>query len=238
MQQWFNCNSITFGYFLLPKCSSGFTEGEVSLSSIIMLVPLSLVGYWFVFDSASHIAFFIVHLSMVQAHCLRRYIQHFTKCLTSTSTKACVNVGKYRQIQILGRYYNLFQQDILIISTIVLAITALVLCLFVIISLGSKMAVAEALIFSTGLIDSILALLLYTNIMGCLFAESKQTVCTLRECVSSNSVVLKDKKLLQKYLRTISPIKVYIGYANYFDELTPLNLFNFAVDQTVSLLLL
>ncbi len=49
---------------------------------------------------------------------------------------------------------------------------------------------------------------------------------------------LKRNKWFKRWLKSCPRFKIYFGGSNYFDRLTPLNIQSFAINQTVSLMLL
>jgi len=99
-----------------------------------------------------------------------------TECiykLTKNPTKVNCIMKYYRQVQILSRFYNLFQQDLLIILNIGL-VMGLVVSFYTLIYLRSKISLSELALFFTAAQDATLFLLAYRSFLGRLYFVSKQ----------------------------------------------------------------
>ncbi|CAL8120938.1 unnamed protein product [Orchesella dallaii] len=61
-------------------------------------------------------------------------------------------------------------------------------------------------------------------------------------CLRSKALDMKmrasERAWMRRYVKSFCPIKCYLGQVNYIDELTPLNLLEFCINQTVSLLMI
>jgi len=223
---WVNCNSITFGYFLIPK----YSYQNWTLSSIKGLIPVTIITFWFVIDFAGNFVFFVIDLSLVQAYCLLRYVEYINLSVENGKSSSEF-VGIYRQLQILSRYYNLFQQDALMTSTLFFVLMGVIIASFLIISPGAKLAFPDLMLFSVGMHDLMLILLVYTSIMGFLHSSSRKLVCRAKKLIWIKNDGVKQEKIAQSQFKSTWSIKVFIGYSNYVEELTPLNLFNFAFNR-------
>jgi len=178
---------------------------------------------------------------MVQAYCLRRYVKYITHVLTVGEPKKTPKyLSLYRQDQDLCRYYNLIQQDGIVISNIVLIMAGLVLGLYTVLSLGSQISIPELSLFLTCAVDGFLFLMLYVTIMSQLYSSSKQVVKgKAKERLLSNIMIIpQQRRWIERYMVSLQPLKAYIGYVNYVDGLTPLVMLSFCFHHTLDLLLI
>ncbi|CAL8098107.1 unnamed protein product [Orchesella dallaii] len=238
MLQWFmGCNSINFGYFTIPACHSTDTDGNWSIFSIIQLTLFCIIGCWFVIDVIGGFALFVINFSLVQAYCLRRYVQYITSCLIAKPEKGIVILPYFRQVQLLVRYYNNLQQDKLILMALFIGTASFCLSYFVIIALGvENISVPELLFFLVIANYATLFTNLYTKMMSRVYGASTECNLVIKQKVLPK-VPSRERKWVERYVKSFPLLKCYIGYNNYVDELTPLTLYSFCVDQTVSLLM-
>ncbi|CAL8098111.1 unnamed protein product [Orchesella dallaii] len=234
MLQWFmGCNSINFAYFTIPACHAADTSQNWPMSSIVQLTIYCIFGCWLVMDVVGGFALFVIDFSLVQAYCLRRYIQYVSSCLTLNPKKCREFLPYFREVQLLCRYYNRMQQDRLIVMTLNIASASCILSYFVVISLGlHNISVPELLFFFIIANDATLFLMLYAKMMSRVYVQSTQSDLAIKQRVLPK-VASKDRKWVGRYVKSFPLFKCYIGYNNYVDELTPLTLFSFCVDQTL-----
>jgi len=158
-----------------------------------------------------------------------------TKQVTEKTQKKFL---EFRELQLMAIQYRLiYSKYFLNVNTVSIIILA-VLCLYNSITAavedgeGSKQLGLSILYFWCA-IASALVLLIDYGILGDVHAFSEKALKELK-----SKIELKQSKWCSKFLKSCPVIRVYIGGSNYFEKLTPLNLWNFVVDQTVSLLLL
>jgi len=142
------CNSATFAHQFIPECRN-FTFGAqwTTLSHIFLLI-ICLLNYWLVSDAAGTFALYFVNIAMIQVHCMCRYIQYLTYLFTSQPENSQQNLLLYGQIQILGRYYNLIQQDGLMYANLFVMMAGLTLTSYTVISLGASISFPETCLCS------------------------------------------------------------------------------------------
>jgi len=234
------CNSSTFGYFLIPECTndSGISD-KWPMTSVIQLGFICALAFWFTVDGNGSFAVFLMDFSFVQAYCYRRYVQYVTKLLVKKPNEAVNILPYYRQLEILSRYYNVIQQDGLIITNVFLMMLGLIISSYPIISLGLKMSLPQLMFFLTCAQDASVILFMYTTILGQLYRASLQ----VKECVNERMLLNGEisnvkKKWIGRYIKSFRPLKSYIGYVNYVEQLTPLVMQDTCINQIVSLLLL
>jgi len=239
MQWLMRCNSINFGYFLIPECHNGIQTSPLSWFSGFKLSLLCAGAFWLVIDGSGSFGIFVSAFSLAQAYCLRRYTHYVTCLVVNGPPKNIRHLIFYRQVQILSRYYNQLQQNKLITVVISGIIVPLILSYYAIISVGLySISTAELLFFVTVAFDGPVCLTVYTTVMGQLYVESKRVGKKVNGRVLSSIKGRKQIKWVVRYVKSLWPVKCYIGYNNFVDELTPLNLLSFCANQIVSLLML
>jgi len=232
------CNSATLGYFLIPECENFESDLEWGFRSKLMLICISMLAFYCAIDGCGNFAMFLANFSLVQAYCLRRYVQYLTLLLQKRPSKSKEYLPIYRQLQILCRYYNLFQQNGLIFSNYFLTCIGLILSSFSLISNGFNLSLFELLLFATVSQDTILVLLIYGTTMGQLYSTSKKFCFNVKKQVLTKRMSMHDRKWADCYTNSFRPLKCYLGCVNFVDELTPLVMLNLCINQTVSLLML
>ncbi|CAL8120934.1 unnamed protein product [Orchesella dallaii] len=129
-------------------------------------------------------------------------------------------------------------QDGLVGANLFLVMSGLIVAAYTLISIGLQMTILQIAFFATCGQDGMVVTLYYTTVMGQMFASSKQ----VGECVRSKALSMKmrasEQAWMRRYVKSFRPIKCYLGHVNYIDELTPLNLLEFCINQTVSLLMI
>jgi len=239
MQWLMRCSPITFGYFLIPECHNGVETSPLSSLSYLKLTLLCFLAFWFVTDAAGSWAIFVGPFSITQAYCLRRYT-HFITCLVGKRPeKCCQYLQYYRQVQVLSRYYNRLQQDKLITVVLFLMTLHIITGFYALIFIGiQSISIPELLLFVDVSLNAIVCMTVYTNIVGQLYVKSKHVGKKLKGQVLSSIMERKQIRWVERYVKSLWPVKCYIGYNNFVDELTPLNLLSFCASQIVSLLML
>ncbi|CAL8129017.1 unnamed protein product [Orchesella dallaii] len=222
----------------MPECHTPSFNGRWSTSSEVKLLINCFIALWIFADVAGDVPISLVDFSLVQSYCLLRYIQNAGKCITSAPKKATKYLLLCRHIQILNRYYNLVQQNGLIIAHNIMLTFGFIISFFTLISLGTKISFPEFLLFGSASIDGATVILICYSFMGQLHSTSKLVCTPTREQLLYNNVTRLQRKWIQRYTKSLSNLKSYVGDVNFVEELTPLVMLNFCIYQTASLLLL
>jgi len=239
IQRWlFPCNLALLFFFIIPACSKPSTEWTTT--SIITLFGICMVILYCRYDSIETWIIFYVDFSLVQVFCLRCYLDWTVEKITVYPNRALNYFKYYRQIQILSRYYNLIQQDILVAANLGLTTVAFIISVYVLLTIGlQSISNAELVLFLTSAHDAVVVLLLYTTFMSKLFETSKGFVGKIKLVVLSRKALEpKKRKLIEKNMRSFKPMKSYLGYANFVDKSTPFVMLDFCITQIVNLLLI
>jgi len=232
------CTSATFGYAIIPECSGPFNSSpNLSFASTLLLICICLFSFWLTLDASGIFALFLQNFSVALAYTLRRYV-HYLSHLLAKETDYKSNLRIYRQFQILGRYYNLFQQDGLCTASIFIAMMGFIISTYSLINFGSELSVPELLLFAVIVVDTFLALLFYTTVLGQVKTASATLIdqVKLRKVVKVGSQV--DRKWIEKFVTSFWELKSCMGDGNYVEQGTPLVVLDFCISQVVNLLLM
>ncbi|CAL8128789.1 unnamed protein product [Orchesella dallaii] len=237
------CNSATAGYLLFPECDNGI-EGPAndwSLQSQLGLLSILLVTLWMNTDSFSCFGLHLVQFSFLQSICLRNYLTLFAFRLNGMSKNKNLSYNNfllYRQLQVLNRYYNLIQQNVLLTSMLLLVTNGLVVSAYVMLSNGRSVTFQQLFMFLNGGLNCFLIIVIQFGAMSKLYGESVMTIQNVGKSLAQVTLDPNRSIWIRKYMRSLTPLKVSLGSVNFMDELTPINLLNFCLMQIVNLLLL
>ncbi|CAL8092351.1 unnamed protein product [Orchesella dallaii] len=234
------CNAATSGYVLLPECDEEFskTERRWSLQSKLGLLSVMAGSLWTNMDSFGCWAVQLAEFAFIQSICLWNYVKVFMIRINSENDPSIDSYLVYRQLQILNRYYNLIQQNVMITSTLVLVTNGFIISTYVMLSLGADVTVLQIFMFLNGGFNCFLIILIQIGAMANLYGESITTIKDLKKSAAQGKIGVRKRKWVERYLKSLTPLKVAVGSVNFIDELTPINLLDFCVNQIVSLLLL
>ncbi|CAL8092342.1 unnamed protein product [Orchesella dallaii] len=234
------CNAATSGYLLLSECEEGFDEtgNRWSVQSKLGLLLVVLTTLWMNLDSFGCWALQLEDLTFVQSICFWNYVKVFMIRINSDNDSNIDNYLVYRQLQILNRYYNVIQQNVLFTSTLVLVTNGFIVSTYVMLSNGSNVTVLQLFQFLNGGSNCFLVILIQIGAMAKLYGESSMVIQNLKKSVTRRDMSGRKRKWIQRYLKSLTPLRVAVGSVNFIDELTPINLLDFCVSQIVSLLLL
>ncbi|CAL8092345.1 unnamed protein product [Orchesella dallaii] len=234
------CSAATSGYLLLPECDDGFAESgrRWSLQSKSALLSIALTTLWMNLDSFGCWALQLEDLTFIQSICFWNYVKVFMIRINSDNDSSIDNYLVYRQLQILNRFYNVIQQNVLLTSTLVLVTNGCIISTYVMLSNGSNVTVLQMFQFLNGGSNCFLVILIQIGAMAKLYGESTRVIQNLKKSMTQREISGRKRKWIQRYLKSLTPLRVAVGSVNFIDELTPITLLDFCVNQIVSLLLL
>ncbi|CAL8133409.1 unnamed protein product [Orchesella dallaii] len=236
------CFPMYLGYWVSEQCPSELEIGiplpaTWSLLEFGTKVVISLLSYmnWsFILTShCSHVLGLVL-----QAHCLRSYIKQYGKDVLNSKAvdkNTMKEVMTFRELQVLALQYRKLNCSYFL-TTYTLSTTMLaVICLYSSISAAESGSVQLGLsmLYLWCAFSNCFIILFIYGIFADVFRVSKRVQREMN-C----KVEFKKNKWYTRFLKTCPPIRIFIGGTNFFDELTPLTLEDFVVNQTVSLLLL
>lgn len=256
LQRWLdNCSPATFAYFVLPNCdfpSKDNGSPNFSLDSIVRLTFICTWTVWLLLDNIGFFCFVVFELSLLPGFCFQFYMKFFRKSLTASLTQSNLhgilkvnqrpfsrksNYIMYREIQVLSRYYNLIQQDKIIIGILDIVLIAFIICFYALISNGSNVSIPHLFLFSSGLLNGFLGISVCFGTFGGVHGESLDTLAFLKSSIIPR-VAPVEQKMLTKYVASLQPIKIRVGSVNYVDNMTPIVLLHFCFSQIVNLVMM
>jgi len=243
LQRWFSpCNVATLGYFLFPECSKDATDSNWGSTSILVLLVICSVLCLQLVDGLGLFVFHLTAISFVQAYSFSIYLKYFQTELTGSLSGPRLERHQalriYRELQILNRYYNKFQQNVFINVVLFLSLPAMIIGAYILIAFGSKIKLHEVFMFSCFVVDGLVAVLVVFSVMASVNLGAVKGIQYLRSKIIPSILDKRARKSVEMYLRSFQPLKVYIGEMNFVDKTTPFTLLCFCLAQIVNLLLL
>jgi len=117
-------------------------------------------------------------------------------------------------------------------------VNAIVISVFTLIALGVDVSVPELGLFATAAQDAVVGLVVYTTYMAMVFSESKKVKEKFQDRIFLQGTIGKERKLLQRTVWSLSPLKCYLGYNNFVENGTPMVFLDLCISKIVDLLLL
>ncbi|CAL8128339.1 unnamed protein product [Orchesella dallaii] len=184
MQRWFSpCDSATVGYIFIPECSNNLGKGvKWALSSKLGLGAVCIVSFWFNIDALGTYVFYLVSISFLWYYCIVLHLRLFQK-----NSVNIIKSGKkrsllvFRELQLLNRYHNGIQQGALILAYMFLITNIFIIGNYVLITMGSDIALTELVMFSLVCVQSFLYILVYFGIASRVYSDSKRVINGLKE---------------------------------------------------------
>ncbi|CAL8068823.1 unnamed protein product [Orchesella dallaii] len=239
MMMWiFPCHLVPLAYFTMPECLNPSYHGDWSTSSRFQLMIIGIIVLGLYIDTGGDLALFLVNFTLVQSYCFYRYVQIVDQLVSDKPKQAQKHLPLYRQIQILNRYYNVIQKNGLIIAHEYTLIIAIIISVVTLLSLGSNVSLPEFIMHGLSGVDAAIVLVVCNTIMGQMYSASKQFCTKKKDHILSNQVGNVQRRWIQRYLKSCAVLKCNVGDVNFIEELTPLVMLDFCINQTVSLLLL
>lgn len=229
---WFN-NQCQLENLGLPLPAT-WTLAEIQIKLYLILISyyawsFLLLGFTF------HCSIQIV----LHGYSLQTYISEFGQILAKnleTNQNIQDRFTAYRQLQILSlEYRNCFSRVMLAIATsgyLVVGTVSLYNTIQFVSGRDTTGSLEYNLIYMWGGVAALLDIIFMNGLLAGVYKAS----LAVQSCLNAN-LQLKRSRWFRKWLRSCQVLRVYFGGTNYFDELTPLNLLDFVIDQTVSLLL-
>lgn len=250
MRIWFNpCIPFSLGANLIDECSTelqkiGIFQAQLSLTSTIIMGLVCVSDLIASINNSGSYMFYVVQLSYVQCCCVTQYLRGFRKqCKllshsTTSGLRAISILQVYRQLQILDRYYNKIQQDVIIIL-FTFSGYLFVIGAFAIINNGSEAITLQLIVFVLVIVNGIAVLLVIFGAFAKLSMESDDTLKYLKRRFLSDYYSSKgsSSKEIKRFVLSMAPLQVNFGSVNYIGQSTPILLVNFCIHLLQSLLL-
>lgn len=243
--QWRNpCEASYIGYWILKECSSSSPTRNIFVIIIQVVIKLILTMMNFVMVSYStHLTFFILCGVAVSTLSFGSYLKIYHNLyLDYVNAINTPKIAKtlhhatmfYRKTQLLNAKFNHIHQK-MISSSGILGITIIqISCWYLL--LKSEWSVVNLPLISVFLLcacNSTIVNLTVIAVMGNLVTMSIKILHIVKWKRSG----FGRNMWVRRFHLSCVPLKIKFGDSNYFDQLTPLNIQNFAITQTVNLLL-
>ncbi|CAL8128708.1 unnamed protein product [Orchesella dallaii] len=225
----FPCISANLGYFLLAECNS---ETRFPFTGLILKIIQLTLTTWIFFGTTVTVFLEYVLYTSLQCYCFLNYLRQLERKLGLRKQTASGIIKKYRQIQLLIFAYNDIHRDILTPTETAFCQFVFILSLYGTIGLSNSVAPPLQLFFG------------FLVILGTLQIFEADDAIKVEIHRVSKSILEKLKSMKVNGSKRVSTssipvLSIYIGGgSNVFDETTSLVLIDFAINQTVGLLLM
>lgn len=240
---WFSpCKPSLAGYFLIPECSPANKPFENTVLNFGIKMIIFMCNHWSWAMAMFSCAYCNCCFLVLGAQSFVDFLHTFEE---KTKDEREINIYQsgffYRQIQILGCLCNEVQQYDLLVVNIVGGTFVLIATINAALLVPWTLENAPGLlVFAIFAFNIILFLLFCVGTMAEIFEEFQNVLDRLKRPTMKTG---KRGKVLclkwrEKFYLSCLPIKFKFGQFNFAERLTPLNCIMFAINQSVSILLL
>lgn len=237
------CFPMYVGYWLSTQCQldnlGKALKPSWAVEEIVANVAITMTSYYV---WCFLLIGYCLHLSLqlvLHGHCFRTYIRDWGSEITKVSRIESVSakmLSTYRQLQILCIEYRIcFSNAMLGVSTTGICVIATI-CMYNTIQTVSGRNTTGSLQYDILYAWSGNTCLLIVVCVNGILADVYKVSLAVMDTLGSHSGLNKSK-WFKKWFKSCPVLKIYLGGSNFFDQLTPLTLLDFVIDQTVSLLL-
>lgn len=225
-------------------------DPEISWSnfSIATLIIMLTISYWLLLDFAGCFMIACVEFVFLPCYALKYYLRYIKVVIMYTIASEVGNssgfglpkkrLQVYRELQILSTLYNVIQKDTVMCTFISSIICCIVVCLYCLITLGSGISLPQFIMFSVILADTVMGIIVMFGTFSKVNQKSLNVLEIIKEKVVTMFLKKQERNWLNKFVRSLPPLKVLIGDDNFVDKATPLVLLDFCLGMLVNLLLL
>lgn len=229
------CTPINLGSIFLDECyTSKQHRNAVELAIILFFSTLSCwIGVFTFASTCLECVVFggIPCISIIS--CIEVCKKRFSVTRKITELPSAANL--WRQLQLLVRMYNFIHQSVLAPCSSLLVSFVFIISVYAVFGLKNQLHVTQLALFSALAFDTLLLSLdVGDTLKSSVHSFSKKC---LNDIKITPLFSLKSK-LPARYIKSFSPLKVYCGSSNYYDQQMPVDLVNFNLSQTASLLLI
>ncbi|CAL8112273.1 unnamed protein product [Orchesella dallaii] len=249
------CFPVYLGYWLSEQCQEGNlgqalspTWSPVELGTKIGMSLLSYMNWNLLMTG---IGFYLNVAVILSGHCIRSYIGQYGQNMRKRFAKQEVikkdqlqqHTMAFRELQVIAIEYRELYSRTVVVATLLCGTVMQVVCLYNTITVllkGSKGTDADGslqiglnLVYFWCTIVAACGIVVFMGILADVYSVAKNVHQEI-----ASTVALKRSKWFCRFLRSCPILRIYLGGSNFLDELTPLTCEDFAIDQTVGLLLL
>ncbi len=139
----------------------------------------------------------------------------------------------FRQIQLLCYGFNSYHQKYLSVVKLLHMSVFITIGLYALIRLWPILVLPQIIMFATGVIESVVGILLGFGVKAYVYTTSKLVIHNVKKWKS----VQKDKEF-RRIVKSWPILKVHLGSVNFIDEVTAINALDLCCNQVASLLLM
>lgn len=233
------CFPGNLGYIFLSECSGNLNPSGYEKTQKILMSTISALLY--LFTTAT--TFIQYDILLLQPYCITNYLRLFLHKLENQLARVNTVSGSskeieklflmYREIEVLVGFFNWFHGHTLIVFYVLDSSTAFIISLYVVLGLYKDMPLVVILNCSILVFLAISALKDFDDYKCGVFKVSKALISKV-----SGNKYLRSRKIHRRKIQSWRVLRIYMGSTNYYEDITPLNLGEFCVQNTVTLLLL
>ncbi|CAL8069315.1 unnamed protein product [Orchesella dallaii] len=238
------CFPGNFGYMFYAECKSQiFSSGWTTYMNSWVEVAVKIILVWFSSTCAlfmfSTFTLVVAQFTCVFSFCYRNYLIYLQNIMGLLKQQKTIcdeqrnDLIIYKQIQVLLIHHNCIHQSLIVVVLLNQAMFVVIVGLFLIIGMYTRLEIAQQLLFVVLGFDALLVLVVVFGILGLVYVSSMKTLEIGKEIQ-----ILRKDPWARRYIRSWPPLKIGLGSVNFIDKLTGLVSVDFSVNQTVNLLMM
>lgn len=228
---WLSNQCLDVGKPLKPTWTIDETSTHVAIALVSYFVwSFLLVG--FTLNSSIQVILF--------GHCFRIYVSAFGRKIRKTKSSFYAiqrELSTYRELQIIYLEYRAIFSNLMIGAVTSVLLIICIICLYNTIQVVSGFdTTGGSLQYNIFYGWTGFCCMLEVVVVNGILADVYKNGNAGKNKINGD-LGLKKNKYFQKWFKSCPVLRINLGGSNYFDSLTPLNLLDFVIDRTVSLLL-
>ncbi len=237
------CEPYAPGFWLLDECKNQINSWSsftlTGLSATLYWACICLLFTWALTKLLANDFFVLYQFVLVVASCIRYYLDNLFAQITDPEKRFSTleMIQNYKRIQLMMRCFNGVNQDYFIPILLFAIGVAYVIPAYAFLTVKGAMSVPQLVIMGSATGQCVICLFVGCGIFGGIFENSSEILSTFRTTIVQLGT-RRERKVCEKFVRSLCPIKVMIGTVNYLDKLTPITFFDYFLGILVDLLLL
>lgn len=240
---WFSpCKPSLAGYIFIPECSSAYKDFETTMLNFVVKALIFGINHWSWAASLFCVAFCTSGFLVLGVLSFVDFLHAFEEMAKDETEEGIYQIRIcYRKIQILECLCNDVQQSDLMVVTIMGGTLVLISAIDAALMVPWTLENAPGLLyFVLVAVNLSLYLLVGVGTMSEIFQEFEDLLNRLKR---RRIMIGQHRKRLcfqwrERFYLSCTPVKFKFGEFNFVDRLTPLKCISFAINQSVSILLL
>lgn len=233
------CLPIHFGAYVLveEQCQGNFSLENApawsfrELKAKIPLVLWSLFNWTFTISGST---FEVAIGLLLKCHCLRNYVcLAMFKLRKDQNTRTCM---MYRELQIMAALYREIYSRYMTQAVLASFITMHIIGVYSCVKFGLQMPLPMFLVFANVSVVSMFMIVYVYTCLASVYLTSKELLLTCKGLGINDKNGCKSRTWFRRFTCSFRILRIDIGYANFVDETTPLQVENFVTSQTAGLM--